>query len=114
MRTTEPLVWNVLNLSTDGTYIRQYNIFYDGFAEEVKKEIKRRKITNRDDFKKYIDTWAHYYYWSKTECEMLIGDLFSKSVDDFHKVDLYAQIVINLDKIVDYIINKLKIDFKQK
>ena len=54
---------------------------------------------------------AYYHYWSKTECEMLIGDLFSKTLDDFYKIDIYDQIEINMTNIIDYLINALKIDF---
>ena len=60
---------------------------------------------------KCIDSWAHYHYWSKTECEMAIGGLHCKYPDEFEKVDMYRQIEINLDKIVKYVIDEMCIVF---
>ena len=56
-----------------------------------------------------------YHYWSKTECEMAIGPLWPKELKDlekFEKIDMYRQIEMNLDRITEYIINKMEIEFK--
>lgn len=52
-----------------------------------------------------------YHYWSKCEHEILVGDLFTEE-DDFKKIDAYRQIEMNLDRITEYVINELKINFK--
>ena len=64
----------------------------------------------KNDLKELLDRKFKYYFWCKTECEMLIGDLFYKTEQDFKKVDLYKQIEINLNLIVDYVWNSLKLD----
>lgn len=55
-----------------------------------------------------------YHYWSKTECEMAIGPLWFNKLEDleqFEKIDMYRQIEMNLDRIVEYIINTMQIKF---
>ena len=42
---------------------------------------------------------------------MLIGDLFSKDMDNFFKIDIYDQIEINITNIINYLVYALKIDF---
>ena len=114
MRRKVKLVWNVLHLSWDKDEVKALNIFYDGFVDELKKDLKKREIKSYDDLKNYLNRWAHYHYWCKSECEMLVGSLFCKDVSELHKIDIYKQIEINLDNITDYVIKTLKIDFKAK
>ena len=53
-----------------------------------------------------------YHYWSKTECEIVIGGLHCKYLDEFEKkIDMYRQIEMNLDKIVKYVIDEMCIVF---
>ena len=105
------LVWNVLYVEPNTKRVTKYNIFNDEFRDTLCKQIQNKKLTSYDDLYNYVDRYAHYHYWSRTECEMLIGDLFSKTLDDFYKVDIYDQIEINMTNIIDYLINALKIDF---
>ena len=105
------LVWNVLYVEPNTKRVTKYNIFNDEFRDALCKQIKNKKLTSYDDLYKYVDRYARYHYWSRTECEMLIGDLFSKTLDDFYKVSIYDQIEINMTNIIDYLINALKIDF---
>ena len=53
-----------------------------------------------------------YHYWCKCEYEIFIGSFLTKE-DDLEKIDAYRQIEMNLDRITEYIINELKIDFKK-
>lgn len=108
------LVWNVLYIEPNSKLVKKYNIFNDDFRDNLLKEVKKGKITSYDTLWEYVDRWAHYYYWSKTECEMLVGDLFSKSTDEMHKIDMYDQIEMNMTNIIDYLVNTLKLDFNKK
>lgn len=105
------LEWNVLYYDSNNKCVKKYNIFSDDIKERIYKDIKAKRITNYDELKKCIDGWAHYHYWSKTECEMAIGGLFCKYPEEFEKVDMYKQIEINLDKIVKYVIDEMCIVF---
>lgn len=106
------LEWNVLYYDFNNKKVKPYNIFNDNIKERIYKDIKAKKINSYKELKQVIDGWAHYRFWSKTECEMAIGGLFVTYPDDFEKVDMYKQIEINLDRIVEYIINTMQIKFE--
>jgi hypothetical protein len=53
-----------------------------------------------------------YRYWCKCEFEVIIGGLFSKTIDELDKIDVWYQIEPNLDTIVDYL--NYKMDLKLK
>lgn len=107
------LEWNVLLWDNNQNKVRNYNIFYHGFIERLHKEIVRKKsIKTYADLKEYIKRWAMYNYWCKCEFEIFIGDFLTKE-EDFEKIDAYRQIEMNLDRITEYVINELKINFKQ-
>lgn len=108
------LEWNVLYYDDNSKSVKKYNIFNDEFKERIYKKIKTGKINNYEELKQDIDTWAHYYYWCKTECEMAMGSLHCKYPDDYQKVDMYRQIEINFDKIVKYVIDTMEIEFNTK
>lgn len=105
------LEWNVLYIEPNSKQIKKFNIFNEEFKDALCKQIKNKKLLTYDDIYNYFDRYAHYYYWQRAECEMLIGDLFSKSIDNFYKIDIYDQIEINMTNIISYLINALKIDF---
>ena len=108
------LKWFVMYIEPNSKLVKKYNIFNDDFRDNLLKEVKKGKITSYDTLWEYVDRWAHYYYWSKTECEMLVGDLFSKSTAEMYKIDMYYQIEINMANILGYLITTLKIDFDKK
>ena len=83
MRTKgKKLNWYVLNYGTttgivaDKCVYRQ-NIFFSDFPEQLRKDIKREHIGNREQLKDYLKKEFMYHYWSKSEAEILIGDLHS-------------------------------------
>lgn len=79
------LKWNVLYWNTNKNKVENYNIFSDDFKNNLYKKIKTKKITNYNELKEDINKWAMYHYWSKTECEIVIGGLHCKYPDEFEK-----------------------------
>lgn len=96
------LEWNVLIEDFNTHKINPYNILGTHFMENFKKE----KIESLEDLKEFIDQWARYHYWSRTEYEIMVGGLFAK-IDEFKKIDVYYQISMNLDRIVEYVNKEL-------
>lgn len=88
-----------------------------GMEEEIAKKIRKgnkekwRPVTDYESFKEYIKGDLMYHYWSKSEHEVVIGDLFSKIDDDLEKHDIWWQLEPNLDNICKYIINEMQIEF---
>lgn len=99
------LEWNVLMQDFNSGKIKNYNIFRNDFI----LEIQSAKIKTYLELREYIDNWAKYHYWSRTEYEISVGGLFSKYPDEFEKIDIYRQIKMNLDRITEYVNNKLQI-----
>ena len=107
------LEYYVIRVDSSTDKLKRYNIFYDGFIEELAKRMKRDNIDNREKLKDYLKRWAMYNYWSRCECEIVVGSLFKHSEEDLKKIDMWYQIEKNLDMITDYIINKCKIEFSR-
>lgn len=103
------LEWNVLIYDLNSRKIKLYNIFRNDFILEIRNKSKSKKIKTYLELKEYINNWAKYYYWSKTEYEIAVGGLFSEYPDEFEKIDIYKQIEMNLDRITEYVNNKLQI-----
>ena len=107
------LEWYVLEYDSSTREIRPYNVLGRGFIEELHKKIRTKKVTNYEELKDFIDRYFMYHYWSKAEWEIVVGGLFTKE-PDLTKIDAYTQLKMNLDRIVDYVNNELRIGFKKK
>lgn len=106
------LQWNVIIPDYNKNNIRVINIFNDDFKNKLYKQYRYKKIKSYTDLKDYIKSWSMYHFWSKCEWEMLICNLSEKDLSNAIKIDVYNQIEINLDRITEYVINELKIQFK--
>lgn len=96
------------------------NVLGDRYKEYLVKALKtkteERRIKNRDELKENLRQYLFSYYASRAEYEVLVGDLLSeinpaKYVDEMVKLDVYNQVIKNLDVMVDYIINTMEIKF---
>lgn len=103
------LEWNVLIYDFNSRKIKLYNIFRNDFILEIRNKSKSKKIKTYLELKEYINNWAKYHYLSKIEYEIAVGGLFSSYPDEFEKMDIYKQITMNLDRITEYVNNKLQI-----
>lgn len=101
------LEWYVLRWDVNIKGTTDYNIFA-GLTEDLCKNLRAKKITNKNELKEYLKRKFMYYYWSKTECEMYISDLHG---NDYEKVDMWKQIKPNLNNIVDYVNTKYDLKF---
>lgn len=103
------LEWCVLDYDWNKNKIVNYNIFGQRFIDELYKKVKTKKINNIQELKEFIDSYCKYHYWSRSEYEILVGDLSGKY---FEKIDIYRQIEMNIDRITEYVNKELKI-FKE-
>ena len=100
------LEWYVLRWDFNTKKVVNYNIL-QWRKEDIANEVRLKHLHNKSILKEYLKTVFIYDYWSKCECEMLVGDLHT---DDYEKIDIWKQIEPNLDNIVDYI--NIKMDLK--
>lgn len=105
------LEYYVIHEDFNSRKLKRYNILNDIFKENLAEQIKKKKITNLVELKEWLKRDFMYHYWSKSEWELAIGGLFAKHPEEFEKIDVWYQIENNLDMIVDYINNKMELNF---
>lgn len=105
--------WYVLNYNFNLKKIEPINIFnYGNLLEEI-KEIYKEYIERKEDiefFENKINSQLLYYFWSKREYEISVGDLFEKDLEKYEKIDVYYQIKMNFKAFIEYLLNNISID----
>lgn len=93
--------WNVYYHDFNAKKIIHLNIFRHGsFLTEVCNLLDSDNLT-KEEFAKQLERILLCYYWSKCEYEIVISPWVGKA-DDI-KVDIYAQVMTNWDRFVDYV-----------
>lgn len=105
------LSWKVLNHDFNNDKIISQDIFYTSSAEEIAKRIKRDKIDSYEKFKESMRRYFMNQFWCRAECEIMVSGLHTRVEPE--KIDVWRQIEMNFDLILEYIIYKMDIDFKK-
>lgn len=103
------LEWYVLYHDFNANKIAKFNVL-NGWEERLTKA--RKHIKCRQELYNWLDTEFRHYYWCRSECEILVGGLFVNDIDELTKIDIYTQLVPNLNVITDYIINSMNFKFR--
>ena len=99
---TDDITWNVFYHDSNGRKIDTFNIFEHGtFREYVKKAA--RKVQSKEDFAKQLRRELMYYYWSKSEWEVIITPWTGREGHEDKKVDVCWQVMNNWDAFVNYV-----------
>lgn len=105
--------WYVLNYNFNLKKIEPINIFnYGNFLKDI-KEIYKEYIERKEDiefFENKINSQLLYYFWSRREYEISVGDLFEKDLEKYEKIDVYYQIKMNFKAFIEYLLNNISID----
>lgn len=104
------LEYNVLIYDWNSKKVGKCNVMRILNLDTIRKKILKREITNYGEFKECLRKEFMCRFWSKSEYEVLVGDLFFNK-DTFEKIDAYRQIEMNLDLITKYVINEMQIKF---
>ena len=97
------LTWNVYIGDFSTRQIKKHNVFnHWGFLDDCKKAA-RKYAKDRESFEKAIKSSLMYWYWSKTEWEILIHQWPSRNGDPDLKVDVYDQVEQNWQHFADYV-----------
>ena len=108
------LEWNVFKHDFNSDKIITYNVLNDSeLIERIYKSYSKKELNKLQDLKDLLDRYFHYHYWCKSECEVLIGGLFSNpEFSNFEKIDIWTQLEMNFDHIVDYINREMQLELK--
>lgn len=104
------LEWNALIHDFNSDSIKKYNIFSESFKEDLYKKYRAKKLNTKAELKEEIVKYCKYHFWSRTEYEIAMGGLFSKYPEKFDKIDIWFQLEMNIDHIVDYVNTYLEIN----
>jgi hypothetical protein len=63
----------------------------------------------RNEIKKFINKECKYQYWSRCEYEILLLDWPCEKTKE--KIDIYDQVMMNIDIIVDLLMNELNLKY---
>ena len=96
--------WYVMLREFNGKRIVPFNIFNSAKFNDGVEKLLNDFITF-DDFKEKLKNELMYAFWCKSEYEIAVGGLFSKYPAEFDKIDIYTQVLPNLDILAHYIID---------
>lgn len=77
------------------------------FSEAV---MKYKTITNYEELYRWVSRELKYIFFSHSQYEMRLSGLFD---EELYKLDIWSQIVCNMDKIVDIVNNGFGLNFKK-
>lgn len=103
--TKKHLEWYVLEKDSNTRELIRINVLNDYRVDEIMKRIKKEKAKTYEEIKEIIKRELMYYYWCKTEHEVLISGLFDDNLENAEKIDIWYQLEPNLDRIVEYFIS---------
>ena len=93
--------WCVLNYDFNSKKIVSYNIFNNSRFNDGLKKLKGEY--NPETFVEDLRQLCVYCFWSKREYEISVGDLFEEDPSAYEKIDVYDQILPNIEVLADYI-----------
>ena len=99
---TSNLEWNVFYYSINSQKIIEFNIFeHSDFLKDDEEWLKQ--CENKDNFPKDIKSSLMYYFWAKSEYEIIISARCGGNGKEAVKIAIYHQIIMNWDKFIDYL-----------
>lgn len=103
--------WNVYYHDVNSQEIKIFNIFnHSSFSQDVEKYLKMHK--DKDEFAKKLKSSLMYYFWSRSEYEIIISPWCGGRNTKDIKIDVYDQVINNWDIFVDYVFNNKNIKNK--
>lgn len=97
------LEWNVYVGDFNARKIREHNVFdHWRFLEDCRDNAKKNK-NDRATFVYQLKNDLMYYYWSKSEWEIVVTSWPPRDNYGDIKIDVYDQVVMNWDKFADYV-----------
>lgn len=103
------LKWYVLRYDSNNKKITEHNVMV-GIAEAIQIEVKAKRVYDKKSLKNFLKKEFMHNYWCRAEHEILVSGLHDK--DAIEKIDIYRQLNMNLDTIVDYVNSKCDLKFE--
>lgn len=96
------MVWNVYYHNFNSDKIEIYNIFdHCSFNNSAKKYLA--ECQTKEEFAEELKAELQYYFWSRSEWELIIEPWCVGRNISYIKVDVYDQVMNNWHIFVDYV-----------
>ena len=94
--------WNVFYHDSNKQELKTFNIFdHSTFNENVQKLLKKYK--DKNEFAENLKRELMYYFWCKSEYEVIISPWCGGRNTKDIKVDIYTQVMNNWDIFLNYV-----------
>ncbi|MBR6050581.1 MAG: hypothetical protein IKP68_05185 [Clostridia bacterium] len=118
----EKLEWYCLKWDTNAKRPRMVNVMFAIDLDDLRKKLKYKgkkpskynSVKNYEELKEYLQNEFFYHFWCKCEHEITVNSWPYVDRSTEVRVDIYDQIVPNIDRITEYVARELKLDFKRK
>ena len=111
-RKNKDVKWYAFREEFNSNRHEHVNVLCGDFVDDLLNRIKKNEIVNYEQLKENVKRMLMYRYWSKAEHEVVVRSLFYREDrDNETKIDVWYQLEPNLDRICEYIIRELSIEF---
>lgn len=106
------LEWYAFRYDLSQHKIIWFNVLRDDLKEEIVIAMHQHQLNTLDELKQLINKHLMYYYWSKAEHEVAVGSIFEDDWKNAEKLDVYSQLKLNINRIVEYINKEMKLELE--
>ena len=96
------MAWNVWRHNINNGLMEMWNIFeHYNFNKDTIRDL--RNFDDKKEFSRHLQSNLMYYFWSKSEYEIILSPWCQGPNDKEKKIDIYMQIMANWIRFVDYV-----------
>lgn len=104
LRGDDMMEWKVFYHDINKREITTLNIFdHYNFNKDVQRDLIQ--LSNKDEFAKKLKSNLMYYFWCKSEYEVVISPWGYRADTKDVKIDIYTQVMNNWHVFLDYVWN---------
>lgn len=101
-----PTPFYVINFDVNKRKFIHYNIM-DYLIRCYEEARKKDRPTTFEELKEFVDRKSKYMYWSRAEYEIILCPWMGDSEEESKKVDIYWQILPNIDTITQMLMENV-------
>lgn len=111
MKRTKDLKWYAFMQDLNGCSLVYINVLSQDLVEDILKRVrnKTRHIGCYDELKEAIKSYLIWRFMSKSEYEVIVSNWSGRNMKE--KIDIWFQLEPNLDRITEYVMKELSLDF---
>ena len=97
--------FNVINYEFNSKKFEAYDVM--PYLVDCYKKVKRKKECPKtfEEFKEFVKLNSQYRFWSRCEYEIVLSDW--PSGKDQRKIDVYEQIMMNIDLVTELLMKSV-------